>query len=72
MAAMDVDDNYEDYNNYYDEGRYYDEDESYRNDDEDPYPEESTDYGQPIIFISAHGSVIVDSHPDFSNGRKVT
>lgn len=70
---MDVDDNYEDYDNYYDEGqyydegRYYDEDESYRNDDEDPYPEESTDYGQPIIFISAHGSVVVDSHPNFYN-----
>ena len=64
---MDVDDNYEEYNNYYDDGRYYDDDESYRNDDEDPYPEESSDYGQPIIFISAHGSVVVDSHPNFYN-----
>ena len=59
MASMEVDD-YQYYGNRYDD--------EYYNEDEDPYyEEEKSVYGQPIIFISAHGSVVVDSHPDFNN-----
>ena len=35
--------------------------------DYDSYDQDGDDYGQPIIYISAHGSVILDSHPDFEN-----
>ena len=63
---MEVDDD-QYYDNRYNDNRY-DDNEYYNEDQDSPdYDEEENVYGQPIIFISAHGSVVVDSHPDFNN-----